>query len=117
MRSQNNKHFTVAGAISHLLAKGYTADFEACENGVCVVPREHSFNRSPDDFFIDEIFRCEEGEGEEHEVIYVFAVSSRKYGLKGIVTNILKEEDPENISFIQKMKLAFLGFREYLLKN
>lgn len=117
MRSQNGRHFTVAEAIGHLLIKGYSADFEACENELGILPREHSFNQSPDDFFIDEIFRCEEGEGDEHEIIYVFAVSSRKYRLKGIVTNILKEEDPENINFLQKMKLAFLGFREYLRKN
>lgn len=114
---ENGQCFTLVEAITHLLTKGYDPDFKPLGGKASGLPKAHSLNYSPDDFFIDEIFRCEDGEGEEKEITYVFAVSSRRYGLKGIVTNILKEEDSENLGLLRKIRMAFSGFREYFSKN
>jgi len=117
MKQKNDRHYTAAEAIDELITKGYTSDIETTHAVTGALPKAHSLNQSPDDFFVDEIFRCEDSMGEDHMVTYVFAVSSRKYKVKGIVANILRADDHKTPGFLHKLKQVFSELREYLHKD
>ena len=79
-----NKYSSLLEAIADLRKQGYTEDFNLkwnkldCSSGQCEILH--------DEFEIDEFHRFEENtDPSEQSVIY--AISSKKYGLKGILIN------------------------------
>lgn len=109
---------TVIEAVSELLEKGYTIDFSALENAFSGFKKPHSFNISPDDFFIDEIYQCkEEGDNGLTESTFVFAISSNKYKLKGIAVNVLKEDEYEGPGLMYRIKNIFGALRNWMTGN
>lgn len=71
-------------AIEGLRKRGYTVDFKLkwnsldCSNGQCDILH--------DEFVVDEFHRFEENTDPEEQSI-IYAISSEKYGLKGIMIN------------------------------
>jgi|SRR5690606_12521697 len=77
---------TVSEAITGLQTRGYTHDFSICSEKECLTCHQTSLNLSPEDFFIDEIYRFE-GDSDPGDEMIVYAISSEKHSVKGIVVN------------------------------
>ena len=73
---------TVTEAIKDLKARGFTMDLNLQEN--CIVCNEEKFN--PDDFEIDKVFRFE-GESNPDDEAVLYAISSTKHDVKGLLVN------------------------------
>ncbi len=108
---------TVIEAVSELLEKGYTIDFSTLENTLSGFKKPHSFNTSPDDFFIDEIYRCKEEDEGSTESTFVFAISSSKYKLKGIAINVIREDESEDPGLMHRIKHMFGSLRNWMSGN
>jgi hypothetical protein len=75
---------TVSEVINNLKKEGYTVDFNLKENGL-----ECSGNYLiifPDEFVIDKSYRFE-GPSDPADEAVVYAISSAKYNVKGILVN------------------------------
>ncbi len=81
-----NYYDTVSEAINQLAQKGYTTDFEVLKEQDCLVCKQTAKQLSPDEFVIDETHRFE-GETDPGDEMIVYAISSQKHGIKGIVVN------------------------------
>ena len=75
---------TVVEAIEGLRKEGYTEDFNLGEDYIGSSSGQHKL--SHEDFKIDKFFRFE-GESEPDEEAIVYALSSDKYHLKGVLIN------------------------------
>lgn len=106
---------TVIEAVVELLEKGYTIDFSALEDTFSGFKKPHSYNLAPDDFFIDEIYRCkEEGEDGLTESTFVFGISSHKYKLKGIAINVVKEDESTGPGLMYRIKHMFGSLKNWI---
>ena len=75
---------TLSEAVNDLQKRGYTDDLQlAGDRVVCDVRGVHL---DPDDFHIDEFHRFE-GNSDPEDQSIVYAISSAKHGLKGILVN------------------------------
>jgi len=74
--------------IANLLSQGYCLDFEALEQFKLDWSDKGLLKSAAKEFVVDKVYRCCEYEG-ANEMVYVFALSSVKLGLKGIVVNIV----------------------------
>lgn len=77
---------TVSEATNDLLLRGYTTNFSLMNEEECLVCHKTSVQLSPDDFEIDEIHRFE-GMTDPGDEMIVYAISSPKYNMKGVVVN------------------------------
>lgn len=77
---------TFSEAINDLLDRGYSTNFSLHESQSKFERHEHSARLPPHGFIVDEVHHFEGNDESEDEMI-VFAISSRKYGVKGIVFN------------------------------
>ncbi len=77
---------TLSEAVNDLQKRGYTEDFLISEEEECLICHSHSLKLSHDDFVIDEIYRFE-GMTDPGDESIVFALSSDKYAVKGLVVN------------------------------
>ncbi len=77
---------TASEAINDLAKRGYTTDFQLMIESECLVCHQTSTYLSPDDFEINEIYRFE-GNSDPGDEMIVFAISSTKNDVKGIVVN------------------------------
>jgi len=77
---------TVSEAVNDLVKRGYTTDLNIHEDGECLICNKGEVSLSPDEFEIDEIHRFE-GQTDPGDEMIVFAISSKKSGIKGIVVN------------------------------
>ncbi|GAC1311857.1 MAG: hypothetical protein NVSMB24_32220 [Mucilaginibacter sp.] len=75
---------TVSEVINYLKKEGYTIDFNLKEN--CLECNGTSLQIHPDDFVIDKHYRFE-GFSDPADEAVVYAISSPKYNLKGILVN------------------------------
>lgn len=83
---KNIYYETVSEAINDLTKRGYTTDFEILTETECLICNKTSAQLSPDEFEIDETYRFE-GSTDPGDEMIVFAISSLKHNLKGIVVN------------------------------
>lgn len=83
---KNIYYETVSEAIKDLTKRGYTTDFEILTETECLICNKTSAQLSPDEFEIDETYRFE-GSTDPGDEMIVFAISSLKHNLKGIVVN------------------------------
>lgn len=77
---------TLSEAVDDLVRRGYTTDLLLQEGKECLVCRSSPLELSPGDFIIDEVYRFE-GPSDPADESIVFAISSEKYGVKGLVIN------------------------------
>jgi hypothetical protein len=77
---------TLSQAVDDLVKRGYTADFLIQTEKECLICNNNSLELSPEDFVIDEVYRFE-GMTDPADESIVFAISSPKYDMKGLVIN------------------------------
>lgn len=70
--------------IDSLRTAGYTEDFNLQQN--CLVCRDGHFSVLHNEFVIDRVYRFE-GESDPADEASVYAISSPKYDIKGILVN------------------------------
>ncbi len=75
---------TVTQAVAALKKEGYTLDFNL--KGECLFCEHYNTELSPEEFEIDKVFRFE-GETDPGDEMILFAVSSSKYQVKGLLLN------------------------------
>lgn len=92
---------TVSEAMNDLRKRGYTHDFAIYAEKECLVCGETALNLSPEEFYIDEFYRFE-GDSDPGDEMVVYAISSEKYGLKGIVVNAFGTYADSKVSKIVK---------------
>jgi len=92
---------TLPEALSYLSNQGYTSNFSLHPSRDCLVCRKTTRHLSPDEFEIDEVYYFEEAT----ETV-VFALSSMKYNIKGIVVNAISmNTNATNPKTIEKLKI------------
>jgi len=82
----NFSYDTLSEAVNDLQIRGYTEDFLLHDGEECLVCKKNDLELSPDEFIIDEIYRFE-GMTDPSDESIVFAISSEKHGVKGLVIN------------------------------
>jgi hypothetical protein len=82
----NYNYDTVSEAINDLIKRGYTIDFSIHPEQDCLVCKATTDPLSPEEFEIDETYRFE-GNTDPGDEMIVFAISSKKYKMKGVVVN------------------------------
>ena len=75
---------TMTEVITKLRADGYTEDFNLQQN--CLVCRDGHFSVFHNEFVIDKVYRFE-GDSDPADEATVYAISSPKYDIKGILVN------------------------------
>ena len=75
---------TLSQTINGLKEDGYTLDFNIQED--CLVCHQNNTVLSPDEFEIDKVYRFE-GESNPDDESVLYAISSLKHGVKGVVVN------------------------------
>lgn len=86
MTNQHHSYDTLSEAVNDLVKRGYTTDFLLQDDKECLICKSESLELSPDDFVIDEVYRFE-GMTDPADESIVFAISSPKFGIKGLVIN------------------------------
>lgn len=71
-------------ATNDLMKRGYTANLSL--EGNTIDDKEHGIHMEADDFGIDEFYRFE-GQSNPSDTSIVYAISSPKYSLKGVLIN------------------------------
>ena len=77
---------TVSEAVNDLVKRGYTSDFNLNHDVNFLICNKTSTSLSPEEFEIDEVYRFE-GDTDPGDETIVFAISSMKHDIKGIVVN------------------------------
>ena len=75
---------TLSQTIDGLKGEGYTMDFNIHEE--CIVCHQQNTVLSADDFEIDKVYRFE-GESNPDDEAVLYALSSPRFGVKGILVN------------------------------
>ncbi|GGG50579.1 phosphoribosylpyrophosphate synthetase [Bizionia arctica] len=83
---EQKNYDTVSEATNDLLKRGYTTNFSLMSEEECLICHKTSVQLSPDDFEIDEIYRFD-GMTDPGDDMIVYAISSTKYNMKGVVVN------------------------------
>lgn len=77
---------TVTEAMTDLKKLGYTIDFSILTDGECLICHQTSTVLSPDNFEIDDFYRFE-GDSDPGDEMIVYAISSKKKNVKGIIVH------------------------------
>lgn len=75
---------TLSEVLNKLKEEGYTVDFNLNEN--CLICNDNSLEIYPDDFVVDRHFRFE-GNTDPGDEAIVYAISSVKNNIKGVLVN------------------------------
>ncbi len=75
---------TLSETINGLKKEGYTLDFNI--NKEAVICDQQNINLSPEDFAIDKVYRFE-GESNPEDQSILYAISSNKFNVKGVLVN------------------------------
>jgi hypothetical protein len=78
------KYVTLSETMNELRKQGYTEDFNLKQN--CLECRNGEFKVFADDFKVDDYYRFE-GESNPSDSAILYAISSEKFGLKGVLVN------------------------------
>jgi hypothetical protein len=94
---------TLSGTMNRLRSEGYTEDFNLKEN--CIACRGGHYKMTPAEFKIDSFYRFE-GETDPSDEAILYAISSDKFRLKGLLVNGYGiSSDPLTDEMIQKLKV------------
>lgn len=98
---------TVTEAVNQLQERGYTSNLSVLAEKECLLCHKTSIQLSPSEFEIDEIYRFE-GNTDPGDEMIVFAVSSKKHDIKGVVVNAFgMYSDGIQSRMIEKLKMRF----------
>ena len=75
---------TLSETINGLKEEGYTLDFNI--NKDCIICDQQNISLSPDEFAIDKVYRFE-GESNPEDQSILYAISSQKFNVKGVLVN------------------------------
>ena len=75
---------TLSGTMNQLKADGYTVDFNL--EGDCLNCPSEQFKMFPSEFQIDRFYRFE-GQSDPADAAILYAISSKKYNVKGVLVN------------------------------
>jgi hypothetical protein len=75
---------TLVDATNDLMQRGYTANLSFEDNGETVDDKSNDIHMHADDFEVDEFFRFE-GASNPSDMSIVYAISSAKHNLKGVL--------------------------------
>ncbi len=75
---------TLSETVNGLKKDGYTHDFNMRDE--CIVCHENDTSLSPDEFQIDAVYRFE-GASDPQDQAIVYAISSEKFRIKGVLVN------------------------------
>jgi hypothetical protein len=89
---------TLVDATNDLMKRGYTANLSM--EGDTIDDKAQNIHMGADDFSIDEFYRFE-GASNPADMSIVYAVSSPKYNLKGIIVNAYGTYADDSSSAIQ----------------
>jgi hypothetical protein len=89
---------TLVDATNDLMKRGYTANLSM--EGDTIDDKAQDIHMTADDFSIDEFYRFE-GQSNPDDMSIVYAVSSPKYNLKGIIVNAYGTYANDSSSAIQ----------------
>jgi hypothetical protein len=96
---------TVSQTIEALKEQGYSLDFNIRQE--CLACHKTNTVLSPDDFEIDAVYRFE-GESNPDDEAVVYAISSSRFGVKGVLVNAYgmyaDEGSDELVKKLQKHK-------------
>ena len=81
-----NNYDTVTEAVNDLQKRGYTENFIRKGGSECLICFKSSLHLPPEFFKIDEVHRFE-GDTDPADSAIVYAISSEKLSVKGIVVN------------------------------
>lgn len=100
-----NDFETVTEAIEQLKAKGYKKDFNLLSEQECLVCNNNEHILTPEEFDIDYVFRFE-GMSDPADETVLYAISSSKHNVKGILINAFGIYANETASkIIQKLNM------------
>jgi hypothetical protein len=84
LKAMKETYGTLSETINALKIEGYTLDFNIDQE--CVICHEPKMAMSPNDFRIDGVFRFE-GESNPDDQAILYAISSQKFNVKGVLVN------------------------------
>ena len=99
--NSHKSYDTVSEAINDLARRGYSTNFSILPEKERLVCKQTSVELSPEEFEINEIYRFE-GITDPGDEMIVYAVSSAKYGIKGVFVNAFGMYSDDNTSKIVK---------------
>lgn len=76
---------TLVETLQTLRNEGYTEDFNLQTD--CLTCKDGEFSLHPEDFHIDKFFRFEGDENDPGDSAILYAISSKKHKLKGVLVN------------------------------
>ena len=85
-KHSNFSYESLSLAVNDLIQRGYNTDFSIMEEKDCLVCHANNLELSPEDFVIDEFYRFDGMTNPSDESI-VYAISSAKHNVKGLVIN------------------------------
>lgn len=101
---KNYNYDTVSEAINDLIKRGYTTDFSIHFEQDCLIYNAMREPLSPDEFEIDETYRFE-GDTDPGDEMIVFAISSTKHKIKGLIVNAYGMYSDSRISkIVERLK-------------
>ena len=101
------QYVTLSETLNDLHQEGYTEDFNLQQN--CLECRDGQFRVFADDFKIDKYYRFE-GESNPSDQAIVYAISSDRHGLKGVLVNAYGiYSEPVTDEMLQKLDVRKMG--------
>lgn len=95
---------SVAEALSVLGSRGYATDFSLLKEQDCLYCHNTNHSLSPDEFAIDEVHIFKDNTDRDEEIA-VYAISSHKFNIKGILVNTFSASTEKQQShLIEKLK-------------
>ncbi|MCK0158516.1 phosphoribosylpyrophosphate synthetase [Cellulophaga sp. F20128] len=102
---ERKSYDTVTEAMADLKKLGYTIDFSILTDKECLICHLTATELSPDDFEIDRFYRFE-GDSDPGDEMIVYAISSTKNDLKGVVVNAYGiYSDNESSAIVKKLNM------------
>lgn len=104
------RHFdTLLDAVNDLKKRGFTYDFMEQKNKLFCAEKQCDFN--PEEFEIVEFYRFE-GISDPEDNSIVYAISSKKNNIKGLLVNAYGPYSDSNVSdLVAKMKIAKISYQ------
>lgn len=95
---------TLSEAMNDLQKRGYSEDLNLKSN--CIECRNQQMEIMADEFMVDEVYRFE-GDTNPDDSSILFAISSEKYKLKGVLVDAYGAyADPLTTDMIQKLRYS-----------
>jgi hypothetical protein len=97
------KYVTLSETMRELKEEGYTEDFNLQQN--CLECRDGQFKLFAEDFKVDKFYRFE-GDSNPSDAAILYAISSDKHQLKGILVNAYGiYSEPVTDEMVQKLDI------------